>query len=155
MKNIFVLISLLLILFISCQKENKQKENQEEQNITFSFDSTSLKTTALDQTEPQSFYMRYKFNPGETFKYRLTTISERSQSVVTDSTMTEKMNQTIIFIINFKTLGIDKDSVAELQCTFEAQLILKPMQKEKILLTNPVMNLTPLTEYDLQNTNLT
>lgn len=120
MKNIFVLTSLSLILFISCQKENKQKENQEEQNITFSFDSTSLKTTALDQTEPQSFYMRYKFNPGETFKYRLTTISERSQSVVTDSTMTEKMNQTIIFIINFKTLGIDKDSVAELQCTFSS-----------------------------------
>lgn len=120
MKNIFVFILLSLALFISCQKENKQQENQEQQNVTFSFDSTSLKTTALDNAEEQSFFMRYKFIPGESFRYRLTTISERSQSIVTDSTMNDKMNQTIIFIINFKTLSVDKDSVAELQCTFSS-----------------------------------
>ena len=120
MKNIFVLTLLSLALFISCQKEKENEENQEQQNITFSFDSTSLKTTKLDAAEEKSFFMRYKFVPGGSFRYRLTTISERTQSIVTDSTMNDKMSQTIIFIINFKTLSVDKDSVAELQCTFNS-----------------------------------
>ncbi|MBK9099549.1 MAG: hypothetical protein IPM14_15845 [bacterium] len=120
MKNIFIIILLSLTLILSCSKENKQQDNKEQENITFSFDSTSLKTTVIDNAEEQYFFMRYKFIPGESFRYRLTTISERSQSIVTDSTMNDKMGQTIIFIINFKTLSVDKDSVAELQCTFSS-----------------------------------
>lgn len=120
MKNIFGLVLLSLTILISCQKENKQQENQEQQNLTFSFDSSSLKTKPIDSAEDQSFFMRYRFVPDESFRYRLTTISERSQSIVADSTMNDKMSQTIIFIINFKTLSIDKDSVAELQCTFNS-----------------------------------
>lgn len=120
MKTIFVILLLSTITFISCQKEKTKEENQAEQNVTFSFDSTELKTTALDQGEEQQFFMRYKFTAGQTFKYRLTTISEREQSVVTDTSMAESMKQTIIFIMNFKAVSIDSDSVAELQCTFSS-----------------------------------
>ncbi|HSW54182.1 MAG TPA: DUF6263 family protein [Ignavibacteriaceae bacterium] len=120
MKSLSIIALVLIIIFVSCQKEKPNEEQKASKEITFTFDSTALKTTALDNSADQSFYFRYKFVPGETFKYRLTTISESEQTVFTDSSMSEKMSQTIIFIINFKTLSIDTDSVAELQCTFSS-----------------------------------
>lgn len=120
MRNLLSISLLLSILFFSCQKEKTNEEQKASKEITFTFDSTALKTTALDNSADQSFYFRYKFVPGATFKYRLTTISESEQTVLTDTIMSEKMSQTIIFILNFKTISIDTDSVAELQCTFSS-----------------------------------
>jgi Family of unknown function (DUF6263) len=120
MKNFLIISLLSFALFVSCQKEKSNEEQKVSKDITFTFDSTALKTTALDNSADQSFYFRYKFESGETFKYRLTTISESEQTVFTDTIMSEKMSQTIIFIMNFKTISIDTDSVAELQCTFSS-----------------------------------
>ncbi|MDH3267763.1 MAG: DUF6263 family protein [Ignavibacteria bacterium] len=120
MKNILTITIMLLSIVIlsSCEKEKNENENESSKEITFSYDSTALKTTAVDKNEDQSFLFRYKFVTGETFKYRLTTIAQSEQSIVADTTMSENMSQTIIFILNFKTLSLDKDSVAELECTF-------------------------------------
>ena len=103
MKNIFVLTLLSLALFISCQKEKTNDEQKVQEEVATTFDSTALPTTAVDESEDQSFSFRYKFEPGKSFKYRLTTISEREQSIITDSTMIDKLNQTIIFIITSMT----------------------------------------------------
>ncbi len=121
--KILLTISLLSIfIFASCQKEKSENETKDEspKELTSSFDSTALKTTAMDANEDQSFLLRYKFVTGETFKYRLTTIAQSEQSIVADTTMSESMSQTIIFILNFKTLSIDQDSVAELECLFSS-----------------------------------
>lgn len=120
MKKVFAIISLSLLLFISCQKEESKEEDSTTKEVTFTFDSSALKTTAIDTNENQSFLFRYKFKPGESFKYRLSTISQSEQSVVADTTMSEKMSQTIIFIVNFKTLSLDPDSIAELECIFSS-----------------------------------
>jgi hypothetical protein len=119
MKTLLTISFLSIFIFASCQKEKNENETQKEslKEATSSFDSTALKTTAVDENENQSFLLRYKFITGETFKYRLTTISKSEQSIVADTTMSESMGQTIIFILNFKTLSIDQDSVAELECT--------------------------------------
>jgi hypothetical protein len=118
MKKILTIIFLSVVILTSCQKENSENEKESSKEMTFSFDSTALETTAIDSNEDQSFLFRYKFATGETFKYRLTTIAESQQSIVADSSMSENMSQTIIFILKFKTLTLDADSVAELECTF-------------------------------------
>jgi len=120
MKNLLIIASLSLAIFISCQKEKTNEEQKAPEEVASTFDSTALATTSVDESEDQSFFFRYKFVPGETFKYRLTTISEREQSITADSTMKDNLNQTIIFIMNFKTLSLDADSVAELECTFSS-----------------------------------
>lgn len=121
MKKLLTIALLSIFIFVSCQKEKNENENETQNELlkeaTSSFDSTALKTTAVDENENQSFLLRYKFIAGETFKYRLTTISKSEQSIVADTTMSESMSQTIIFILNFKTISIDQDSVAELECT--------------------------------------
>jgi hypothetical protein len=120
MKNLIIIVLLSIALFISCQKEKSSEEQKAPEEVASTFDSTALATTSVDESEDQSFVFRYKFIPGETFRYRLTTISQNQQSVQTDSILTDKLDQTIIFILDFKTLSLDDDSVAELQCTFSS-----------------------------------
>ena len=120
MKNLLKITLLSLLLFFSCQKEKSNEEQKGPEEISSTFDSTALATTSVDESENQSFFFRYKLVPGETFKYRLTTISEREQSITADSTMKDNLKQTIIFIMNFKTLSLDADSVAEMECSFSS-----------------------------------
>lgn len=120
MKNLLAIILLSILIFSACQKEKSVTEDKSSTETASTFDSTALKTTIIDPSENQSFLFRYKFVTGETFKYRLTTIAQSEQSIVADSTMSDKMSQTIIFILNFKTLSMDEDSVAELECTFSS-----------------------------------
>ena len=122
MKKLLTITLLAIFIFASCQNEKNENENETESSkeMTSSFDSTALKTTTIDTDEDRPFLFRYKFVAGETFKYRLTTIAKSEQTIVADTTMSEKMSQTIIFIMNFKTLSLDEDSVAELECTFSS-----------------------------------
>ncbi|MBE0570166.1 MAG: hypothetical protein IH618_01360 [Ignavibacteriaceae bacterium] len=120
MRNLLCISLVASILFFSCQKEKTIEDEKAQEEIASTFDSTALTTTTVDENVDQSFFFKYKFAPGESFKYRLTTISERNQSITTDSTMSDKLTQTIIFILNLKTLSLDADSVAELQCTFSS-----------------------------------
>jgi len=119
MTKLLFITFISIILLWGCQKEEKtESEDQSAKEITFTFDSTALKTTEIKEDQAQSFFLRYKFTPGESIKYRLTNISSSNQNVVADTTMSESMNQTIIFIMNFKTVAVDDDSVSELECTF-------------------------------------
>ena len=118
MKNILIIILVSIITFSACQSEKKGKDEKSTQEISSTFDSTALQTTSIDSGEQKPFLMRYKFMPGESVKYRLTTISKTEQSMKADSTMSESFDQTIIFIIDFKTVSLDQDSIAELECTF-------------------------------------
>ncbi len=120
MKILLSITFITTILFFSCQKEKSTEEQKAPEDIASTFDSTALATTSIDESEDQSFLFRYKFIPGKSFKYRLTTISNRVQSITTDTTMADNLSQTIIFIVNFKTLSLDADSIAELECTFSS-----------------------------------
>ena len=118
MKKILMMLFLLTFVLTSCQNEKSDEENKTTQNVSATFDSTALETTSVDANENEPFLLRYKFIPGETIKYRLTTISTTEQSMIADSTISEDFNQTLIFIIDFKTISIDQDSVAEIECNF-------------------------------------
>jgi len=120
MKNLLVISLLSPLLLFSCQSEETNEEVKPTQETSSTFDSSALPTTIIDTAEDQSFLFRYKFDSGETFKYRLTTISNTEQTITADSTMTESIGQKIIFILNFKTLSLDEDSVAELECKFSS-----------------------------------
>lgn len=120
MKYLSITLLLAILIFVSCQKEKSTEEQKSSEDISASFDSTALATTAVEESADQSFLFRYKFAAGESFKYRLTTISQTEQSVITDSSVSDKLSQTIIFVLDFNTLSLDSDSVAELQCTFSS-----------------------------------
>lgn len=120
MNKLLTIILVSIFIFSSCQQEKSEDESKPSAEVTSTFDSTSLKTTAVETDEDHSFVFRYKFSPEESFKYRLTTITNTEQTIVADSSMSEGMNQKLIFVLKFKTLSIDQDSIAELECNFSS-----------------------------------
>ena len=118
MKKILMLLMMLVLVLTSCQKEKSEEEDKTSTDVTATFDTTSLETTTIENDVQKPILLRYNFLPGETVKYRLTTISKTEQTVISDSTIYESFDQTLIFIINFKTLSLDQDSIAEIECTF-------------------------------------
>ncbi|MCW8803678.1 MAG: DUF6263 family protein, partial [Ignavibacteriaceae bacterium] len=120
MKYLLTLFLLSTILFAACQEKKTEEDQKPNEEITSTFDSSALPTTKVAMDEDQSFFLKYNFKPGESFRYRMTVISQTEQSIEADSSMTATMDQTLIYLINFKTLSVDTDTIAELQCTFSS-----------------------------------
>lgn len=118
MKYLLTLILLSTFLFFSCQQKKVEEEQKSTQEVTSTFDSSALPTTNIGMDSTKSFFLKYKFKPGESFKYRMTVISRNEQSMQTDSNMTAAMDQRLIYLMNFQTISLDEDSIAELVCTF-------------------------------------
>lgn len=120
MKYLLTLFLLSALLFSACQEKKTEEEQKPTEEITSTFDSSALPTTEVEMDKDQSFFLKYNFKPGESFRYRMTVITQNEQTIEADSSMTAIMDQTLIYIINFKTLSVDTDTVAELQCTFSS-----------------------------------
>ena len=118
MKYVLTLLILSILISFACQQKKAEEEQKSTEEMTSTFDSSSLPTTKVDMDENQSFLLKYKFKPGESFKYRMAVISQNEQSIEADTSMSAIMDQTIIYMLDFKTISLDKDSVAEMECTF-------------------------------------
>jgi len=116
-KHILIIIVLAILLF-GCDNKKPAEENAEEINLT-QVDSSDLITTEVED-ENESFFLRYEFNDGESFNYRLTVISQSEQNIEADTSITQSFNQTVKYAINFQVIELDEDSVAELKCTISA-----------------------------------
>lgn len=116
-KNILIIIVLAILLF-GCDNKKPAEKETKEINLT-QVDSSDLITTEVED-ENESFFLRYEFNEGESFNYRLTVISQSEQNIEADTSITQSFNQTVKYAINFQVAELDEDSVAELKCTISA-----------------------------------
>ena len=121
MKNylLILLTFAIAISFMQCSSDSDKKDKKEKTELAVNeFDSTDLPTSSIDGTESEEqFYLAYKFIEGNTFSYRLTTLSNNKRDIVADTTINNRFEQKIIQIVNFKTVSVEKDSTAELECT--------------------------------------
>lgn len=119
-KVIAFLTSLIIIIFIAGCGSNTKKENvKENKNNTVSQNDSSgiVSSTPYEVKENESFRLQYKFNTGKSFKYRLISTSSTSQNVVSDSTTDNHMDQKVTRILEFKTISVEHDTIAILECT--------------------------------------
>ena len=106
----------LTVLQCSTEKENKEEKEKLETAVN-EFDSTDLPTTTIETpVENNSFSLAYNFDEGESFRYRLTTLSYSERNIKTDTLMSNVFDQKIIRIVNFKTFSVENDSIAEVEC---------------------------------------
>ncbi|MBI3124496.1 MAG: hypothetical protein HYZ10_08825 [Ignavibacteriales bacterium] len=101
--SISIITVLFISLFISCgDKETKT--------------ASSIQTDKLESVAvgAEKIYLKYKFSKGETFKYKLTTISTNEEAVEADSIMKSKGSQTLSYIFDCEILDVDEDNVAEI-----------------------------------------
>ncbi len=111
LKYLLVLITFSFML-ISCSEKNNQPENNLTDKEKYTFDSTDLKTEGIDNSGIP-FVMEYKFKQGDKVTYRLTTISNNSQTITMDTTISSGVNQKIIYLFDMKVKEVDQDGVAE------------------------------------------
>ncbi len=115
MFKLTITIFALAILLIGCDDKKTVDEQIEDVNLT-EIDTLDLVTTEVDD-ENEFFYFRYKFVVGDTWKYKLTVISDSQQSIEADTTITQSFKQTVRYIVNYNVTSVDEDSVADIICT--------------------------------------
>ena len=121
MKKIYLFITtiIFIISIVSCgSNSDKKNEKENKDKIVNQNDSSDIiSSTPYEVKKDEVFNLAYKFNTGDSFKYRLTTTTSTSQNVVADSTIANMFNQKIIQILDFNTISVEHDTIAQLKCT--------------------------------------
>ena len=120
MKNFLftILIAIIAAVFLNCSSETEENKKLDEAKVELNnTDSTDLQNNMNNEDLREvSFHLAYKFKKGESFNYRLTTLSSTERDIVSDSVIIDRFEQKITRIINFEILSINKDSIAEIRC---------------------------------------
>jgi len=134
-KHVLILLTIMFSLtIIQCSSETENKEDKEKLDFAVKeFDSTDLPTTNIEViTENNNFSLAYNFKEGESFSYRLTTLSHTKRSMKTDSLMSNILDQKIIRILKFNTISVENDSIAEVKCNVTNISVEVDVNDEKI-----------------------
>lgn len=116
-KVLLILLSLLVLQLAACG--DKADQPLDENQDPFAFDSTDLILEEVSDVD-ESFIMSYAFKKGETIKYRFTSISENDQTIVADTVINGKMNQTITYLISAYVKEVDEENIAEVDVTINS-----------------------------------
>ena len=125
-----IIILALTMLLLACNDKKTAEEETKEISLT-QVDSSDLVTTEVEYVY-ESFLLRYKFNEGDSYNYRLTVISQSEQNIEADTSLTQSFNQTVKYAVNFQVIELDEDSVAELKCTVSAINLDADLNGEKV-----------------------
>ena len=114
----YIITILLAFIFITgCSKKSDEKPFTEANK--YQIDSSDIKTQPIEN-QNESFTLQYKLGKGKTYKYRLTTITNDSQSITADTTINSNIKQTIIYLISLTPVSTDKDGITEINCVFNS-----------------------------------
>lgn len=116
MKLLLGLILSLLFLF-GCgeKKEEKAPVKTSENNLTP--DTSDIATTPV-KDQSQTFHMQYNFIMNKDYKYSISTITENTETLKTDTTITLNAKQTITYLLDIKPVEINKDNITKFVCNF-------------------------------------
>ncbi len=110
---------LAAFLFVGCGNKSEKNEDVKKPQDNFQYDTSDVKTTPVENPN-ESFLLRYNFEKGKDYKYRITNISEDHQTIKADTTVSQNVKQTIIYLVNLNLNSTDQDSVNEFNCTISS-----------------------------------
>lgn len=124
----YLLIVLLMIVVVSCGSD--EKKSQENGDTT----NTSQTENNYEPVEDNdaTYSLKYKFDEGNEYRYNLRTISNNTQVIETDTTITASANQTIDYEFSFEVVELDEQNVAELSVNIETINLDAMINGEKI-----------------------
>ena len=112
MKYLFITI-LVSILFVSCSK--KTGNTQLDQKNKFAVDTAGIKTSPVSNPN-ETFNLTYKFGKDKHYQYRLSSFTNEEQTTKMDSSVTQKINRSVIYIMDASQVNEEKDGAKELEC---------------------------------------
>lgn len=156
MKNFkfIILITALTFIIIQCSSEtDENKKAISPQDELYELDLTDLQVQMNNEIlSDVSFHLAYNFEEGETFSYRITTLSTTERDIQSDSVVIDRFEQKIIRILNFEILSVENDSIAKIKCNISKVNVNVNLNSQKVVYqsgvtTNPV-ELKKFTEHE-------
>ena len=111
-----ILCFLLLLSFFACA-DNKTSDNT-------SIDSNKIVSDKLiSSPKADGLYLKYKLKEGDKFDYQIKTVSSSTQELISDSTITTNVNQTVQYRINLSVDQIDVNNLATVTVFVESVIL--------------------------------
>jgi hypothetical protein len=119
--RIFSIVVLSLSLMIGCGKSEEKKEG-----------SASVENYEVIDSKGEVVKLRYTFEKGDKFRYKLTTTSTAEEKIVADTTINSKSDQVITYIFETEVLDVDQDKIAELSVNVASVVLNANLNGQKV-----------------------
>jgi hypothetical protein len=110
MKNLLIIV-LAALLLIGCSRKDKPVEKK----IQETPDTSGVLKTSKDNTPPSQVSISYALKKNNAYTYRLTSISNSIQQIISDSTRTQNLKQTITYLFEFSISDVEQDGVMDIK----------------------------------------
>lgn len=123
MKNLIVFLLFISLFACSDKKEIK---------TTSTDSSTEINSKLVAPPKADGFLVRYNFEKGDIYKYKITTLSSNSQELVTDSVINTKANQKVEYRVKLVVDNVDSSKNAKISVLVESISVSGVMNGEEI-----------------------
>src|ERR1017187_2206028 len=110
MKNLPLLLFTVSFLLIGCSKKEEKPIANKNQFVT---DTSEIKTTPVSNPN-ESFSLKYNYEKGKKYTYRISSFSSDIEKMKTDSTMTQSFNQNNVYILELTPQETDPQGTIEI-----------------------------------------
>lgn len=91
----------------------------------------TLNTTA-DNAPPKDVTLNYSLQKNQHLSYRVVSTNNSSQSITSDTTMSQKVKQTVTYLMDIDVKDVDQEKVMELQVTLKSISLTAEAGKNKV-----------------------
>jgi hypothetical protein len=128
MKYPFLLMTTIVILFAGCSKKEEKPLINKNQ---FATDTSEIKTMPVSNPN-ESFSLKYAFEKGKKYQYRISSISSDIETMKTDSTRNQNFKQNSVYILELSPLETDQEGTIEISAVISSIKIEAWMDGKKI-----------------------
>ena len=110
---------MMSVLLVSCSKKEDKPVSGKNQ---FAVDSSDIKTSPVDNPN-ESFVLKYSYEKGKKYNYRISFLASDKQIMKSDSTITKSVRQNSFYLLELTPSEIDPDGIMELNIVFTSSKV--------------------------------
>jgi len=128
MKNLILLIFAISFLIAGCSKKEEKPVTNKNQFVT---DTSEIKTTPVSNPN-ESFALKYIFEKGKKYQYRISSFSSDIETMKAETTMTQSFKQNSVYLLELTPLETDQEGTIEINAVVSSIKIDAWMDGQKI-----------------------
>lgn len=128
-KSLYLFFFLTLI-FAGCKEDQKEPV---EVKPNHSFDTTDIKGEPLNTDDLEEVTFLYAPKKGDEFVYRLTSITKSDDKIIADTTLGQKVTETITYIVKTTVNEVENDGAMDVKFSIESVKVQAESGDKKIL----------------------
>lgn len=123
MKKIVFLLLISLFAF-GCGDKNSKNPAQKNPQGELS--------TSVDNAPPKEIALNYSLQKNQHLSYKVTSVSNSTQSIIADTTMSQNMKQTVTYLLDMDIKDVDAEKIMEIQINLKSVAISAEANGQKV-----------------------